>query len=99
VLDNAILAELAALRAKHAALETQVAAERQRALQAEADKKIAEAKVSHLEQKDTFMASTVNSWKESTDVERKNWYEHIKLQSKQVEQLVAANNERAVNRL
>ena len=74
-----------------------MAAERERALQAEAEKRIAEAKITHLEHQDTVMASTVHAWKASTDVDRQNLFEQLKMQNKQVEQLVAANNERTVN--
>jgi hypothetical protein len=90
---------LAALRAKQTALENQVAAERARALQAEADKRIAEAKVSQLQEKDTFMAATVSSWKAASEVDRDKLFEQLKLQSAQVAQLVATNDARAVTHL
>ena len=89
-------AELAALREKQAALERTVAAERQRALRAEADKLVAEAKMSQLVEKGNFMQEQVSTWRASNEVERSNLFKHLELQSKQVGDLVAANNERTV---
>jgi hypothetical protein len=96
-MDSAVLAELAALRAKQAALEHQVAAERQRAMQAEADKRVAEEKVNQLERKDEFMMTTVNAWRSSAESERASIFKHLEQQANQVETLVKFNNERTVH--
>ena len=96
-MDRAVQAELAALRSKQAALEQQVAAERQRAMQAEADKRVAEEKVNQLELKDNFMMTTVNTWRSSAEAERASIFKHLELQANQVETLVKFNNERTVN--
>jgi hypothetical protein len=91
------MAELAALRKKQAALEAQVAAEQQRAMKAEADRRVAEEKVSNLEQKDAFMMTTVNSWKSTSDAERATLFKHLGEQSNQVQNLLKMNDDRTVH--
>ena len=91
------MAELAALRKKQAALEAQVAAEQQRAMKAEADRRVAEEKISSMEQKDAFMMTTVNTWRSTADSERASLFKHLGEQSTQVQSLLKMNDDRAVH--